>query len=156
MKKWLWMLVAIPILLFGCNKEETMTQDPGIPQMVDVEIATPAKLTASKEVEIAAHVTQGGENVDDAESVQFEIWESGLRDKGVLLDGELDKDGVYKVDYTFDHDGVYYVYAHTTARGLHVMPKKELTVGIPDMSKVLPDDSSSDMSEMDDVSEEKK
>lgn len=156
MKKWLWMLVAIPILLFGCNKEETMTQDSGIPQMVDVEIATPAKLTASKEVEIAAHVTQGGENVDDAESVQFEIWESGLRDKGVLLDGELDKDGVYKVDYTFDHDGVYYVYAHTTARGLHVMPKKELTVGVPDMSKVLPDDSSSDMSEMDDVSEEKK
>jgi len=147
MKKWLLTLVAIPALLFGCNKEEEQMHDTGVPQMVDVEITTPAKLDASKEVEIAAHVTQGGKNVDDAESVQFEIWESGLRNKGVMLDGELEKDGVYKVNYKFDHDGVYYMFAHTTAHSLHVMPKKELTVGTPDMSKVLPDDASSKMGE---------
>ena len=35
------------------------------------------------------------------------------------------------------------MFAHTTARGMHIMPKKELIVGSPDMSKVLEDNSSS-------------
>lgn len=148
MKKWLVAIFVISLLLTGCTKKEETFEDPGIPQMVDVKIIVPEKLSAGTGVELAAHVSQGGENVDDAESVQFEIWESGLRDKGILLDGELEKDGIYKVNYTFDHDGVYYMFAHTTARGLHVMPKQQLTVGTPDMSKVLPDDASSDMSEM--------
>lgn len=144
-KRWLFVLVALLGLLVACNAEQGVTKDPGVPLMVDVEFLTPAKLAVGEEVELAVHVSQGGENVDDAESVQFEVWESGLRDKGVLLDGELDKDGVYKVKHTFDHDGVYYMFAHTTARGLHVMPKFELTVGTPDMTKVLPDDSSNKM-----------
>ena len=37
------------------------------------------------------------------------------------------------------------MYAHTTARGLHVMPKQEIVVGNPDMSKVLEDTASSSM-----------
>ena len=47
--------------------------------------------------------------------------------------------------HTFDHDGVYYMFAHTTARGLHTMPKQKLTVGNPDMSTVLPDESDNTM-----------
>ena len=154
MKKWFLSLIAIPALLVGCNSEEEVLEDPGVPQKVDVEILTPAQLAVDEKVELAVHVTQGDENVDDAESVKFEVWESGLRDEGELLDGELDKDGVYKVDYTFDHDGVYYLYAHTTARGLHIMPKTELTVGSPDMSKVLPDDASGDMTDFNKIHEE--
>lgn len=122
--------------------------DVGVPMMVDVAILTPEKIAVGEEIELAVRVTQGGENVDDAESVKFEVWESGLRDQGQLLDGELEKDGVYKVKHTFDHDGVYYMFAHTTARGLHVMPKQQLTVGTPDMNKVLPDDATNDMSEV--------
>src|SRR5690606_22002734 len=94
---------------------------------------------------LAAHVTQNNENVDDAESVKFEVWESGYRDNGQMIDGKLDGDGVYKAEITFDHDGVYYMFAHTTARGLHVMPKQQLIVGSPDMSKVKEDNSSDSM-----------
>ena len=79
------------------------------------------------------------------EEVKFEVWESGLRDTSIMLEGELTEDGTYTVDYTFDHDGVYYMYAHTTARGLHVMPKQEFIVGNPDMSKVLEDTASGSM-----------
>ena len=88
--------------------------------------------------------------MEDAEEVKFEVWESGLREDGVMLDGLLTNDGIYEAEFTFNHDGVYYMFAHTTARGMHVMPKKELIVGTPDMSKVLEDNSSNSM---DDVEE---
>lgn len=153
MKKWLLTLLAIPVLLMGCGDEEQQLQDSGVPQMVDVKIITPTQLAVSEEIELAVHVSQGGKDIDDADSVKFEVWESGLRDAGELLDGEYDKDGVYKVNYTFDHAGIYYMFAHTTAHGLHVMPKIELTVGTPDKSKVLPDESSSDMDGMEDTDE---
>lgn len=148
MKKWMYSLVAIPVLLFGCGGEEPKvdTLDSGImPVEVVVEIQTPEHLNVNETVQLAARVTQGDEAVEDAEEVKFEVWESGLRDDGQMLDGKLTEDGVYAIDHTFDHDGVYYMFAHTTARGLHVMPKQQLVVGNPDMSKVLEEEGSASM-----------
>ena len=148
MKKWLYNAVLVPFLLFGCSNEEVEvdTLDNGVmPAEVVVEIQTPEKLNVNEDVELTAKVTQNNEAVNDADEVKFEVWESGLRDDGQMLDGKLTEDGVYVVDYTFDHDGVYYMFAHTTARGLHVMPKQKLIVGNPDMSKVLEDTSSKTM-----------
>lgn len=146
MKKWLLSLLAVPMMLAGCNDEpEVDTMDSGVmPQEVIVEIQTPEAVAVNEEVELVAYVTQGDENVDDA-TVQFEVWESGFKDEGHMIDGQLDKDGVYKAAFTFDHDGVYYMFAHTTARSLHVMPKQQITVGNPDMSKVLEDKSDNSM-----------
>ncbi|MEO4054555.1 FixH family protein [Solibacillus sp. CAU 1738] len=146
MKKWMLSLIAVPALLFGCSEESKVdTIDNGnMPQEVIVEIQTPKEVNVNEEVELVAYVTQVGEAVDDG-SVQFEVWESGFRDKGHMIDGTLDKDGVYRAQFTFDHDGVYYMFAHTNARGLHVMPKQQITVGNPDMSKVLDDKSSNSM-----------
>ena len=148
MKKLLFSLVALSALLIGCNSEDEKKATPEIEvqQVVKVEILTPATLLVGEEIELAAHVTQGKENVDDADSVKFEVWESGKREEGKMIDGEFVKDGVYKASYTFTHDGIYFLFAHTTARGLHVMPKQELTVGTPDMKQVLPDNSGNDMS----------
>ncbi|MEK4230645.1 FixH family protein [Solibacillus sp. FSL H8-0538] len=148
MKKWLFSLVAVPALLFGCAEEEPVvdTIDSGVmPVAIDVAITSPATFNAKETVELSAHVTQGEEAVNDADEVKFEIWESGMRDMGEMLDGTLTEEGTYKVDYTFDHDGVYYMFAHTTARGLHMMPKQEIIVGNPDMGKVLEDTSSNSM-----------
>jgi hypothetical protein len=148
MKKWLFSTVAISFLLFGCGDDNTEvdTLDNGeMPAEVIVEIQTEEQLAVGETVELSARVTQNDEAVNDADEVKFEVWESGLRDSGEMLEGKLSKDGVYVVDYIFDHDGVYYMYAHTTARGLHVMPKQMLVVGNPDMSKVLEDTSSDSM-----------
>ena len=57
-----------------------------------------------------------------------------------MIDGKLEQDGVYKATTTFDHDGVYYMYAHTTANGVHNMPKQQIIAGSPDMTKVVPED----------------
>lgn len=150
MKKWLFTFITVSALLVGCfsNETEVDTNDEPIDVEaleVKVNILTPQTAAVNESIELAAHVTQNNENVDDADSVQFEVWESGYRDDGQMLDGKLEGEGVYKAEITFDHDGVYYMYAHTTARGLHVMPKQQIIVGNPDMSKVKEDEGSDSM-----------
>ena len=145
MKKWLYSVVVVPFLLFGCGEEELQTDaNTEAPAIVEVVIQTEEQLTVGATT-LAARVTQNSEAVEDADEVKFEVWESGMRDDGEMVHGTLTKDGVYTADYTFDHDGVYYMFAHTTARGMHVMPKQKLIVGNPDMSKVLEDTSSNSM-----------
>lgn len=150
MKKWLFTFITVSALLVGCSSNETEVDTNDEPIDVEalevkVNILTPQTAAVNESIELAAHVTQNNENVDDADSVQFEVWESGYRDDGQMLDGKLEGEGVYKAEITFDHDGVYYMYAHTTARGLHVMPKQQIIVGNPDMSKVKEDEGSDSM-----------
>ncbi|MEK5078113.1 FixH family protein [Solibacillus sp. FSL W7-1436] len=156
MKKWFYSLVAVPFLLVGCGDDpEVETLDTAeVPAIVDVHIKTAEQLNAGEMIQLAARVTQDEEAVNDAKEVKFEVWESGLRDEGEMLDGELTEDGIYVADYTFDHDGVYFMFAHTTARGMHVMPKQKLIVGNPDMSKVLDDTSSDSMEHEEEHNEE--
>ena len=40
-----------------------------------------------------------------------------------------EKDGLYTAETTFDHDGLFHIQVHVTARGFHTMPIKEVTVG---------------------------
>lgn len=148
MKKWMYSLVAIPVLLFGCGGEEPEvdTLDSGVmPMEIVVEPQTPALLNANEMVQLAARVTQNNEAVDDAEEVKFEVWESGFRDKAQMVDGKLSENGIYTAEYTFDHEGVYFMFSHTTARGLHAMPKQKIIVGNPDMSQVKEDESNDTM-----------
>lgn len=151
MKKTIAALVMATMTLVGCSDKqatEVNSQQEGTLEEVMVEFQTPTELAVNEEVVLSVKVTQGDEAVDDADSVEFEVWESGMRDASEMIDGQLTEDGVYEAKYTFDHEGVYYMFAHTTARGLHVMPKQELTVGTPDMSKVMPDESDDSMSDM--------
>ncbi|MCL1703428.1 FixH family protein [Lysinibacillus sp. Bpr_S20] len=151
MKKWLLALVAVPALLVGCGdkKETAALPEPEVAQIPEVEILTPKEVAINETIELAAQVVEGGKKVDDA-VVQFEVWESGKRDEGQMMDGKLEKDGVYKATTTFKHDGVYYMYAHTTsASGIHNMPKQQITAGSPDMSKVLPEDEKANNNSMD-------
>lgn len=150
MKKWLLALVAVPALLVGCGekKEPAALPEPEVAPIPEVEILTPKEVAINETIDLAAQVIQGGKKVDDA-VVQFEVWESGKRDQGQMIDGKLEKDGVYKATTKFDHDGVYYMYAHTTANGVHSMPKQQITAGSPDMTKVLPEDEKAHNNSMD-------
>lgn len=150
MKKWLLALVAVPALLVGCGekKESAALPEPEVAPIPEVEILTPKEVAINETIDLAAQVVQGGKKVDNA-VLQFEVWESGKRDQSQMIDGELEKDGVYKATTTFDHDGVYYMYAHTTANGVHTMPKQQITAGSPDMTKVLPEDEKANNNSMD-------
>lgn len=141
-------MIAVPALLVGCGEETVIDTNEGIVDIseleVKVEVLTPSEVPVGETVELSAHVTQNKQNVEDAMAVEFEVWESGYRDKAVIIDAEHEGDGVYKAEFTFDHDGVYYMYAHTTARGLHVMPKHEIIAGEPDMDSVIPEGDTSE------------
>ena len=150
MKKLFLTLAMAAVLAVGCGAEDDSVDtlsNGEVPVEIIVEVLTPEKLNVGEATTLEVKVTQSGEAVNDADSVDFEVWESGLRDEGTMIDGEFTEDGVYTAEYTFDHDGVYYMYAHTTARGMHVMPKQQFIVGNPDMSKVLEDNSSSSMAD---------
>lgn len=154
MKKCIFIVLMITVILSGCGEEvDTNKVGSGMPSMVEVTIVNEDNLNVGEQVELSAQVKQGKEFVNDADEVIFEVWESGLREQGIKLDGKLKKDGTYAVHYTFDHDGVYYMFAHTTARSMHVMPKMKLIVGNPNMSEVLEDTSDDSMNDGD--SEEK-
>ena len=151
MKKWLISFVALPFLLVGCSSGDQADKNADIDVAaleVKVDILTPEQVAVNETVELAAHVHQNGKNSDDA-SVKFEVWESGHRENSHMIDGKLDSEGVYKAEITFDHDGVYFMYAHTNAsNGMHVMPKQQIVAGNPDMSQVKADDSTDSMMDM--------
>lgn len=154
MKKFL-VIGAITLALAGCsNDAHEGMHEPSL-EVVEVEVLTNKQLEPGEQVTLSARVTQEKQAVNDAEEVKFEVWESGLRDQGTTLEGELTEDGVYEVAYTFETEGVYYMFAHTTARGMHVMPKTEFIVGDPDMSEVLEDNSTDTMDHEEDHNDHK-
>lgn len=136
MKKWFLGLAAVSVLVAGCGEDKV--KEPEVPQMPEVEILTPEQLEVG-DVTLESTVIIGGKPADDA-AVQFELWESGHREDGVMLDGDAKGDGKYEATAPVDRDGVYYMFAHTTVEGIHTMPKKKLIVGEPDMDQVVEED----------------
>lgn len=152
MRKLAIAFASTAILLAGCNDSEDVQTNVNDVSMhiVEVDILTPKQLNPQEPILLEAQVTQGGEVVNDADDVTFEVWESGLREQGVMLEATLTEDGKYSVEHTFEKEGVFFMFAHTNARGLHIMPKQQVVVGNPDLSNVLPDDSSDSMEHMED------
>lgn len=129
MKKWMIGLAAV-MMLAACSQEEEQTSSDEMPQMVDVEISVPEGAVPGEETVLQAEVTQGGEAVEDANEVLFEIWNDAAGTESERVEGTHTENGVYEVAYTFE-ESVYTVQAHTTARDMHVMPKTQFHVGEP-------------------------
>lgn len=133
---------ALPFLLLAaCGTSESTTSGAGeMMEEVIVEINTAQQAEVAESVVLSATVTQGGEAVEDADEVVYEVWESGHRDDSEMIEAEHVEDGVYEAETVFEEEGLYYMQAHTTARRLHVMPKQEITVGDPDPESIVPDE----------------
>ncbi|HLR23576.1 MAG TPA: FixH family protein [Pseudogracilibacillus sp.] len=115
------------------NNNENNLEDE-LPEL-NVDFDVPETADSKENVHLEALVTYDGEPVEEADEVLFEIWESGNEDDSEKIEADNEGEGVYTLDYQFDEDGVYEMYAHTTAEGLHTMPKKQIAVGdaeIPD------------------------
>ncbi|MCU9614693.1 FixH family protein [Caldibacillus lycopersici] len=121
------LLSSIFIFLTACNQEKQNSGE--VPEMVDVQLEVPKQAEAGEAVTLAAHVTQGNENVDDADEVIFEIWAKDKKEDSTMVEVTQHEKGIYQADYTFDESGIYYVQSHVTARRMHVMPKTEIVIG---------------------------
>lgn len=122
------MMLLLPLtIIAACSDDENNENDE--PKMLDVEFEPPEEVDVGETVEFEAIVTYGDEKVTDADQMEFEYWKSGDRDDGTFEDGKNNEDGTYTLEVTFEEDGVYEVYAHTTAETMHTMPKRYIAVG---------------------------
>ncbi|KZE36821.1 hypothetical protein AV656_13630 [Bhargavaea cecembensis] len=100
-------------------------EDAGVyPLKVDMQL--PEKAAVGEEVTIRTIVTLNDEIIEDADEVKYEIRsESG---ESEMIVAEFDGEESYPITKTFDEPGTYKVIPHTTARGQHTMPAKEIII----------------------------
>lgn len=130
-RKSLVMFAAIitAIVLAACGETNEALDDDDELDMLDVDFDVPETAEVDETIELEAYVTYGEEAVPDADEVDFEIWEMCDQDNSVHELPTNNDDGTYTLEYTFEDDGIYEVFAHTTAHDMHTMPKKEIKVG---------------------------
>lgn len=120
------MLIVLSACGSGQQAEQSSTSSVSL-HPIEVTIMLPDSLEPNQQTTLRTLVTQGEEKVNDAHEVVFEIWKQG--EEHQELKAELEGDGVYAVDTTFEEKGIYYMISHVTARQMHNMPKKQFTVG---------------------------
>lgn len=134
MKKWLAGLLMFSLIgtLAACS-EDNNTAENDLNEdeldMLEVDFDVPEEAEAGDTVSLEATVTYGDEPVEDASDMDFEVYEIGEKENSDMIEGEGGEDGTYTADYTFEDDGVYEMYAHTTAEGMHTMPKEQIIIG---------------------------
>lgn len=129
--KSLFTLIFMSLLMSGCSNEthNVKVSSQGSTEEVVVEIKTdPKEITINHQIEIQALVTQGNEPVTDADDVEFELWKDGEK-KHEKIQAVHQGEGKYTINKSFSIEGVYYIIAHTNARGMHTMPEIRISVG---------------------------
>lgn len=129
---WLVLVSLVVLVLAACGGETTDNAekaDDEIPQPLEVQLEVQETADVDETVPLKATVTLGDEKITDADEVEFEVWEEGKKEDSEMIEAKNNKDGTYEAETSFDHDGVFTVQVHVTARGQHTMPKQNVTVG---------------------------
>jgi hypothetical protein len=129
MKKYIFLILIIVSVLSisACNNKDQKAGE--LPEFVEVKLTVnPEKGNVNEPMVFEAKVTQGDENVEDADEVSFEIWRA-KDEKHEKIKVEHAEDGIYRLEKTFQQEGTYYIISHVTARDMHNMPKKVFVVG---------------------------
>ncbi|MDX8045871.1 FixH family protein [Gracilibacillus sp. S3-1-1] len=115
-----FLFISIILVLVGCRDEV---------KGITVDFTLPETANTGESVLLETTVTYGeDELVTDAEEMTFEYWNTEDPDNTVHVDATNHHDGTYSAEVTFTEPGTFEIYAHTTARSMHSMPKKSITV----------------------------
>ncbi|WP_203364156.1 FixH family protein [Bacillus sp. REN10] len=129
MKKYGMIAVICSLFLLGACGQQKQPNENATPQPIVAELTVPEKAAVNEEVALITKVTQGEEIVSDADEVVYEVWQEGKKEDSEMIEAKKDKEENYIAKKTFPQDGIYHVQVHVTARGLHTMPKKPITIG---------------------------
>ncbi|WP_010647519.1 FixH family protein [Oceanobacillus massiliensis] len=135
MRRKFWILLCITIAIFAlaaCGDKEASTDDDNVEEelpALDVQFDVPETADLNETIELKATVTYDDEMVADADEVTFEVWEQDHEDDSTMIESENNGDGTYTAKTSFDKDGIYEMFAHTTARDQHTMPMKTVIAG---------------------------
>lgn len=124
-----FLFIVILGAMAACSNEDDIITEVAPPEPLEVELTVTESVDVGESVKMEALVTQGDENVEDANEVVYEVWEEGKQDASKKIDSINEKQGIYSAETTFDHEGTFHIQVHVTARGLHTMPKETVTVG---------------------------
>ncbi len=124
-------LILALISLFvisACSEEKAEENMEDELPMLEVEFEPTESATIDETVELVTTVTYDEELVTDADQMDFEYWFEDEEDNSTTVEATNNKDGTYSAEVTFDQEGEYWIYAHTTAHELHTMPKRSIQV----------------------------
>ncbi|MGE6628767.1 FixH family protein [Bacillus sp. NPDC077027] len=133
MRKTVGMLLML-LMLCACGNQTTGNQQEETPQLLEVDLTGPEHAEQNESVIFKAAVTYGDSPVEDADSVEFEVWKDGDKDNSNMIKPSQTNKGVYELHTTFKKDGIYIVQVHVTAKQQHNMPKTKINVGQVDDS----------------------
>jgi len=121
-------VLAVLTLSACATKEEPQSKTADeVLEIVEVDLNIPENASSNVEVIFTAVVTQGGEIVEDADEVKFEVRNIDTGEKE-MLESHLNKKKQYEGQYKFTTKGTYDVTSHVTARDMHVMPTKQILI----------------------------
>lgn len=131
------------LMLSACGSKEEHVDDGAtssdeVPEMLEVDLTVPETAVAGEAVTFTAAVTQGEEIVEDADEVKFEVLNLSSGEKE-MIDGSLNEDKLYTIDYTFKTNGTYDITSHVTARSMHTMPTKQIAITGGEEAASVPD-----------------
>ncbi len=132
MKKVFGFVIVLMLgMLVACGSDAEKEEEGQTDElaMLDVEFIVPETAEPGEQITLEAIVTYGEAYVEDADEVMFEYWLKGHEDDSAKVEGVHQENGKYTADVTFEEDGIYEMYAHTTAEGLHTMPLTSITIG---------------------------
>ncbi|MFN7251763.1 MAG: FixH family protein [Anaerobacillus sp.] len=137
MKKTVLISIILVLLLGACGHEDHKnTEEVNFLDPIEVEL-TSTDLVVNEEIHTQALITQNNDQVSDASEVIFEIWQHGKPDTYRSVEAVNAGDGIYEVTWVANEEGVYYIFYHVTARGMHRMEKHQFVIGDVDVEKIL-------------------
>ncbi|WP_368654448.1 FixH family protein [Ornithinibacillus sp. 4-3] len=130
LKLFSFLLIAIALVACGSENNEVNenNEDEELP-MVEVEFEVPEHVEVNETVTLKATVMYGDELLTEVDELNFEYWKDDDKENSITEDSINQNDGTYTLDVAFEEDGVYSIYAHTTAKEMHTMPLRKITVG---------------------------
>lgn len=122
-------LTSAIFILAGCGQNDNGAGEEGVPEIIEAVLDVPENGNTGEEIQLSVTVKQGEEMVEDANEVVFEVWQEGKKEEGEMIEASHEEKGKYVAAKTFETDGLYHVQSHVTAREMHTMPKKTITIG---------------------------
>lgn len=117
-------------LLAGCHQNEQPEEkevNTVVAEPISAAISIKGNLVSNKEVDIETSLIQGTRPLDHVDEVKIEIRKAG-EDERQLFDAENSGKGQYHLKHTFSEPGKYFLIAHITEQGQHIMPEKEIII----------------------------
>ena len=118
------LILFIFVLLSACSSNKPA--EPSQPLTVEFQV-DPKPVKAGEVTIVQVLVKQGEDLVEDAQQVEFEIWEKG-QEKHDMVPAENKGKGIYAIQERFHKPTTYYVMYHVTARDFHSMKQMEVVV----------------------------